>query len=178
MKVFRKAFLMVLAGFLFAASADAQKKTTPKKTTAKKTVTAVVPPLEVRAAREKVTIQFDNLNLFVAVLGPIAQAIEDFEVSFRTKRPTPKAAEQNEANKQKVIEAIRNWQSVLSGLETEFRTKPDLKKYLPSIEGVTELAAQAEDSAIAGKFVLAKEPLRVAAQRLSDTLAVMPKTPV
>jgi hypothetical protein len=67
--------------------------------------------------------------------------------------------------------------ATLAALETEFRNKPDLKKYLPHIEGITDLGATSEDSAIAGKFVLAKEPLRTAAQRLSDTVAVMPRSP-
>jgi len=45
---------------------------------------------------------------------------------------------------------------------------------LPTIQGITDLCSQSEDSAIAGKFVAAKEPLRAISKKLSDTLALMP----
>ena len=59
-------------------------------------------------------------------------------------------------------------------LETEFRTKPDLKKYLPSLQGISDLAGQSVDSATAGKFVASVTPLRSVQQKLNDTLALMP----
>jgi hypothetical protein len=65
----------------------------------------------------------------------------------------------------------------LTDLESDFRTKPALQKYLASIQGITDLAGQAEDAAIAGKFVSAKDPLRDVAQKLTDTLKVMPASP-
>jgi hypothetical protein len=70
---------------------------------------------------------------------------------------------------------IQNLKAGLATLESEFRTKAELRRYLTTIDGVSALAARAEDSAIAGKFVLSKEPLRTAAQKLLDTLNVMPK---
>ena len=164
---------LVLA--LLAGAADAQKRTTRKSTTKKPTPQTVVPPLEVRAAREKVTTQRDNVNRFVDVLGPIAQGIETLDESSKTKHLPQATVDRNEANKRKVVVAIRNLKAGLSDLETEFRTKTELQKYLPSIKGITDLAAQAEDSAIAGKFVASKEPLRGAAQKLADTLAVLPQ---
>jgi hypothetical protein len=161
---------------LFAGSGHAQRKTS-RKPAPKKPVpsTTIVPPLDVRAAREKVEIQADNLRLFVDVLGPIAQGIEDTDEAAKAKPLSQKAAEKNESNKQKVIEAIRNLRSGLAVLETEFRTKPVLQKYLPSINGITDLSAESEDSAIAGKFVAAKDPLRDIAKKLADTLAVLPR---
>ncbi|HYJ91558.1 MAG TPA: hypothetical protein VEV84_09635, partial [Pyrinomonadaceae bacterium] len=59
-------------------------------------------------------------------------------------------------------------------LETDFRTKPDLKQYLPSIQGISDLAGQSLDSAIAGKFVASVSPLRSVQQKLNDTLALIP----
>ena len=170
------AFAAGLLSVTLAGSGYAQKKTT-KKTTAKKPAASqtIVPPLDIRAAREKVTIQADNVNQFVDVLGPIAQGIEDLEASAKTRPLPPKTAEKNNANKQKVIEAIRNLRAGLLVLETEFRTKPLLQKYLPSIDGITDLSAESEDSAIAGKFVASKEPLRDVAKKLADTLAVLPR---
>lgn len=162
--------LVVLAG-----SAAAQKKPA-KRTPVKNTpVKAVIPPLDVRAAREKVDAQLSNVNRFVDVLGPIAQGIETLDESA-TQKPLAKAtADKNEANKIKVVEAIRNLKAGLATLESEFRTKPVLQKYLVNIQGITDLASQSEDSAIAGKFVASKDPLRSVAQKLTDTLAVLPR---
>ena len=172
MKYLRFATLFLLALALFAAAADAQKTT--KRYPVKK---PVLPPLDVRVAREKVDTQLSNVNKFIDVLGPIAQSIETLDASAAAKTLPKSAIDKNEETKRKVIEAIRNLKVGLSDLETEFRTKPLLQKYLLSIKGITDLAAKSEDSAIAGKFVASKEPLRAVAQKLTDTLAVMPISP-
>jgi hypothetical protein len=161
---------------LFAGAAEAQKKpgTTAKRPPVTKTI---VPPLDVRAAREKVGNQLANINQFVDILGPVAVGIEtlDQQSQSKSKRPTRAALDQNNANKQKVIQAIRNLKAGLSDLESDFRTKPLLQRYLTTIQGITDLAAKAEDSALAGRFVAAKEPLRGVASKLTDTLAILPK---
>lgn len=176
-KLMKRLKIVTLALFLLvfvASTADAQKKTT-RKTSTKRTTTKVVPPLAVRTAREKVDTQLVNVNLFVDAFGPIAQGIEDLDNSAKTK-PLPKAtADKNAANKQNVIAAIRNLRTALSTLESEFRVKTELKRYLTPIQGITDLAVQSEDSAIAGKFVAAKEPLREVSKKLTDTLAAMPR---
>ena len=177
MKQVRSVFAACAMVFtMFAVSAMAQKKPAkkplPKKPPVAKTV---VPPLDVRVAREKVENQLANINRFVDILGPIAQSIEDIDRESRSKRLSQTTINTNEANKKKVIEAIRNMKAGLLALESEFRTKPALKKYLTSIEGITDLASESEDSAIAGGFVGAKDPLRSVALKLTDTLAVMPK---
>lgn len=166
---------LLIAMTILAGAANAQKKTPKKPVPKKPPVTkTVVPPLEVRVAREKVDTQLANVNRFVDVLGPIAQAIETLDASNAVKKLPPETVAKNEANKAKVVEAIRNLKAGLATLESEFRTKASLAKYLPSIEGITDLAAASEDSAIAGKFVAAKEPLRDVAKKLTDTLAAMP----
>jgi hypothetical protein len=43
------------------------------------------------------------------------------------------------------------------------------------IQGISDLSGQSETSAIAGKFVAANTPLRTVQQKLTDTLAAMPK---
>lgn len=165
---------MIVAMFSISAFAQKKpvKKPVPKKPPVAKTV---VPPLDVRVAREKVDNQLANITRFIDVLGPIAQGIEDIDRESRSKRLPQSTINTNEANKKKVIEAIRNMKAGLTTLESEFRTKPDLKKYLTSIEGITDLASESEDSALAGGFVSAKDPLRSVALKLTDTLAVMPK---
>lgn len=164
-------FLLVLV----TGTADAQKKTTRKTTTKKTTATKVVPPLAVRTAREKVDTQLVNVNLFIDAFGPIAQTIESLDQTAKTKPVAKATLDQNEANKQKVIAAIRNLKTALSTLESEFRVKTELKKYLLNIQGIADLASQSEDSAIAGKFVAAKDPLREVSKKLTDTLAAMPR---
>lgn len=178
MVLFRPAILTIVAFLVFGGSAAAQKKT-PKKPTKNKPIVSktTVPPLAVRVGREKVEIQLGNVNKFIDLLGPIAQAIESLDETAKTRSLPKTTADKNEANKQKVIAAIRNLRAGLSDLESEFRTTPDLQKYLPNIKGITDLAANSEDLAIAGKFIDSKGPLRQVAQLLNDTLAAMPLSP-
>ena len=158
-----------------AVAASAQRKTT-KKPVPKKPPVAVklVAPLDVRAAREKTTIQLENVNLWIDKLGPIAEALELLDNAYATKPPRQATLATHETRKKKFVEVLRNLRGDLGLLESEFRTKPALKKYLPSVEGVMDLAAQAEDMAIAGEFVASKQPLRDASKKLTDTLAAMP----
>lgn len=164
--------MMIAAALTLTVSAQ---KRPVRKPAPKKPAPTVIPPLDVRAAREKVSVQLSNVDQFVDKLGPIAQGIEDTDAGARSRRLPPAAVDKNEANKRNVVQAIRNLRAGLATLESEFRTKETLRKYLPQIQGITDLAAQAEDSALAGKFVAAKEPLRSVAQKLTDTLGVMPK---
>ena len=168
----RTGFLALLALAVCAGVADAQKKTVKKTTPVK---TTVVPPLDVRAAREKVQIQRDNTNFWIDKLGPVASALELLDQTYTTKKPSAATLATHETRKKKFVQTLRNLRDDLAALESEFRTKPALQKYLPGIQGVTDLAAQAEDSAIAGKFVASKEPLREVSAKLTDTLSVLPR---
>ena len=179
MKTIRFLIIPILAIGACTVSAEAQRKRTPvRRPTAatKKTVTPVKPALTSEAilAKQKVSNQLYNINLFVDKLGPIAQAIESVDADAKTKKLKKETIDVNNANKQKVVLAIRTFKAGLAELETDFRTKPDLKKYLTSIQGISDLGAQSEDSAIAGRFVAAKTPLRGISKKLSDTLALMP----
>lgn len=165
--------LAVLALAIFAGVADAQKKKPVRKTTAK--TTKLVPPLDVRAAREKVDIQLSNVNDFVNTLGNVAQGLEIADADSKAGRLKPATAAKIQAKKMEVVEAIRNIRTALVNLESEFRTKPALQKYLPNVQGITDLAAGSEDAALAGRFVAAKEPLRGVSAKLTDTLGIMPR---
>ena len=155
---------------LFAGTADAQKRTY-KKNTATKTI----PSLDVRTAREKTVIQRDNVNFWIDKLGPIADALELLDASYAKKKPNASALATHEDRKKKFVAVLRNLRDDLSSLESEFRTKPALQKYLVNLKGITDLAAQAEDLAIAGKFVASKQPLRDASKKLADTVAILPQ---
>lgn len=177
MKITRILSLILIGLTALAISAEAQKTTTTKparRTTPVSNKTSMLPPLEVRAARVKVSNQLYNLSAFLERLGPISQNIEALDKDARTKKIKKESIDQNEAAKQKVITAIRGLRDGLVSLESEFRTKPDLRKYLPTIQGISDLAGQSIDSAVAGKFVAANAPLRSVQQKLSDTLTAMP----
>ncbi len=174
MKITRYLFLAVSAMALLTIGAYAQGTKKPVKRSTTTTKTSTLPPLDVRAARVKVSNQLANVTLFTERLGSIAQAIEALDVELKTKRLNKEAVDKNNADKQKVIAAIRNLREGMVKLESEFRVKAVLKKYLPTIQGISDLAGQAETSAIAGRFVAANTPLRTVQQKLNDTLAAMP----
>lgn len=172
LKLIVPALLMLV---LFAGVADAQNKTTKKSTAKKSTTKTVVPPLEVRTAREKAVIQRDNVNFWIDKLGPIAEALELLDNAYAKKKPSQTTLATHEDRKKKFVATLRNLRDDLALLESDFRTKPALQKYRINLEGVSDLAAGAEDMAIAGKFVASKQPLRDAAKKLTDTLATMPR---
>jgi len=159
---------------LFVISAPAQKKS---RSASKKPVPQkpLLPPLEVRAAREKVDIQLSNVREFERKLGTFAQDLEVADADAKAGRLRPSTAAAIATNKSNVVLAIRNIRDGLLPLESEFRTKTALQKYLPSLEGITGLASEAEDLALAGRFVASKDPLRQVVQKLTDALAILPR---
>ena len=174
MKTIRILLLGLASMAVFAVAIDGQtKKPVKAKSTANRPAT--LPPLDVREARVKVDNQLANIKQFVTKLGPVAQAIEEMDADSKTKKINQTALDTNAANKKAVLTAIRNLREGMVKLESDFRVKPNLKKYLPLIQGISELAGQAETSAIAGQFVSANGPLRTVQQKLTDTLAAMPK---
>lgn len=133
-----------------------------------------MPPLDVRAARVKVSNQLFNVDAFVKNLIPIAQNIEAMDREIMTKKVKKELIDTNQANKKKVLTAISTMRGALTTLESEFKAKPALSRYLINIQGITTLATQAEDAAIAGKFVSSIDPLRQVSTKLNNTLAAMP----
>src|SRR5688572_20762747 len=174
MKIIRYLLLAVAVMCVFSSAVSAQRRkpANPRATTTPRTST--LPPLDVRAARVKVETQLYNVSRFVKSFGPIAQAIEAVDAEAKTKKLRKESLDKNAADKQTVITAIRNLREGMVKLESEFRVKPVLKKYLLTIQGISDLAGQAETSAIAGKLVAANAPLRSVQQKLNDTLAAMP----
>lgn len=173
-------FTVLMLGICAVSVADAQKRTRTKRnsttaTTSKpRNTVPTLPPLDVRAARVKVSNQLANVSAFVSKLGPIAQNIEALDADARARKAKQSSIDANEAAKKRVVAAIQGLRAGLMNLETEFRTKPDLKKYLSSIQGISDLAAQSENSAMAGRFAAANAPLQTVQQKLNDTLARMP----
>lgn len=168
MKTAQLFVLTIAALALFAVSADAQRRRP-----APKPAPTPVAPLDVRAAIEKTTVQRDNVNFWIAKLGPVGEALELLDGAYAKKKPSAKTLVTHEARRQKFVETLKNLREDLNLLESDFRTKMQLKKYLISIQGVTDLASQAEDLAIEGKFVASKQPLRDISKKLTDTLATL-----
>jgi hypothetical protein len=109
-----------------------------------------MPPLDVRAARVKVSNQLFNVDAFVKNLIPIAQNIEAMDREIMTRKVKQSSIDTNQSNKKKVLTAISTLRGALATLESEFKAKPALSRYLVNIQGITNLATQADDSAIAG----------------------------
>ena len=177
MRDFRVAAIGLTLVLILTGSLSAQKKTQKRPALKKPPATTpakIIPPLDVRAGREKVDAQLSNVNDFVTKLGTIAQGLEIADADVKAGKLKPATSAKIEAKKKEIVEAIRNITVGLRNLESEFRTKPALQKYLVQIQGITDLATQSEDSAIAGKFVAAKEPLRNVSQKLTDTMTAMP----
>ncbi|MBS1796620.1 MAG: hypothetical protein JSS81_22495 [Acidobacteria bacterium] len=165
---------MVLAMVLtLTVSAEAQKKKpVTKKTTT--TTAAATNTLEVKQAAEKVSIQIKNVTKFIYVLGGIAQGIEATDKEAKTGKLTKAIIDKNNNYKQTVVSGIRNLKAGLAELETLFRSKPSLKTYVLSIEGITELCNQSEDLAIGGQFSESGRPLLTVVEKLADTLTALP----
>ncbi len=170
-------FAVAILGAVGTVEAQRTRRNTPRKPAVKPTPKPTPIPMEVRQARETVANQRANVNLFVDKVAPIAVSIETLDREAKAKRLRKEVVDGNEANKKKLLESFRNMRVGLVNLENEFRSKPSLRKYLPQLEGIAALSTQAEDSALAGRFVDARTPLVTVSTKLSDTLASMPASP-
>jgi len=162
---------ILLLFFVFAASAQKSRRSVPRPAP-RPTPTPISPVVAV--AKLQVSNQLYNVNIFVDKMGPIAVAIENADKEATAGRLKKEALETNKTNKEKLVAAIRGLRDGLVALETDFRTRPQLTRYLSTIQGISTLSAQSEDRAIAGQFVASKDPLRQIALKLNDTLAVLP----
>lgn len=174
MRLIRFTAFLALAISFSAISADAQKKRPTPKATPKPTAVRTTSNAVVSSTKLEVSNQLHNVNVFVNRMGPIAITMENMERDASARRLDAKQKAKYDENKMNVVNAIRDLGQGLMKLESDFRTKPQLSSYLSKIQGISTLSAQAEDSAIAGRYVASKEPLRQVAMKLNDTLAALP----
>lgn len=171
----RFAFLLAFILLGSAVAADAQTRRTTRKPAPPKVVTSSTLPANAAAERkagaEKAAVQIKNVSRFIFLLGGVAKGIEDIDKDPRANRA---AKDANETNKRELVQAIRNLEAGLQALEIEFRTKETLKKHVPIIGGITELARTSGDLAAAGRLTEAGRPLLDVVEKLSDTLVAMP----
>src|SRR5258707_1112239 len=120
MRHIRLVITVLLAFALFSVVAEAQKKPV-KKAPAKKTPapTTIVPPLDVRAAREKVEVQLSNVNVFIDKLGLTSQNLETADADAKAGRLSAATAKKIDGYKTSFVESIRNIKAGLSTLESE-----------------------------------------------------------
>ena len=168
---FLTVFSLLFVCFVFSASAQKSRRPAPRPTPTP--AKAYINPV-ISVAKMQVENQLFNVNLFVEKMGPIAVTFENADKDAAAGKLKKETADKIEAGKKKTLAAIRGLREPLVALETDFRTKAPLTPYLSNIQGIGSLYARTEDSAIAGQWVAAKEPLRQIAQKLNDTLAVLP----
>ncbi len=174
-KKFPALFALVVCLAFLSSSVNAQKrKPTVKRSTTRTTQSTASASLEIKSGAEKVSNQIKNVTKFIYVLGGVARIIEDLDKDIAAGKTSRGAIDQNNQNKQKVIQTIRNLRAGLAALEVEFRTKPALKNYLFQIQGITDISGNAEDQAASGQFVEAGKTLVLAVEKLADTLAALP----
>lgn len=173
MKTRKTLLILTFLLSIFVVTTAAQKpKPTTKKPAAQPATT--VSAVELREGADKVSIQIKNVTKFLYSLGGIALRIEDMDKEARAKTVDKGLLDVNTANKAKVMQAIRNLRAGIATLEVEFRTKASLKKFLPQVDGITQMSAECEDLAAAGRFSESGRPLLALVEKLSDVLALMP----
>ncbi len=167
----------VFATFIlsFSFSADAQRKTTRRTTTKPKVLTeSTVGKTDLKDGAEKVSVQIKNTTKFLYLLGSVANGIETIDKDARTGKVSRDIQDKNTQFKRDVLQSIRNLRAGMIALEVDFRTKPQLQKYLPNIQGISDMSGRAEDLATGGEFVESGKMLLLVVEKLSDTLAALP----
>lgn len=167
------AFCLCLLCFTFSVNAQ-RRKTATKKAKAVSVPTASASNSEVKAGAEKVSVQIKNLSKFIYNLGDVARVTEDLDREIAAGKASRNAPNLNAKNKQAIVTTIRNLRAGFAALEIEFRTKPALKNYLFSIQGISDMTGRAEDQAAAGQLTESGKTLLIVIEKLADTLAAMP----
>ena len=171
MKIWVYLGVLVCLGGL-AASASAQKKRPaprPAPTPVKQFVTA-----DERAAKQTTSNQLANLSGYLQRFTPMVQPLSDLATADKAGKLSKKASTDYNNARKKLLLQLNDFGVGLTNLETDFKTKPALAKYLLKIQGISDLSATAEDSASSGRYDAVREALKGIVQRLSDTVAAMP----
>ena len=124
MKTIRITALFVLALSLFTVTIEAQRtrrptpKATPKPTPVRTTPTNAV----VSSAKQTVSNQLHNVNVFVDKMGPIAVTLEALDRDAAARRLTGQKLAEHEKNKKDVVSAFAAMRATLVSLESDFRS--------------------------------------------------------
>jgi len=145
----------------------AQRRASAAKATAEKSAA------EIKAGAAQVATQIKTLTHFVYLLGGIVKGIESVDQATVKHEASPTTIEQNERNKTKVRDSIRNVREGFDKLESNFRFNPALQRYYPYLAGVARTGEDAENQAAANRFDEAGRSLLKAIDQLTDALAAM-----
>jgi hypothetical protein len=132
------------------------------------------PKAEIATAAGAAAEQAKRLNRFVFILGGIADAIEKVDEERRQGKASSSAIEQNDRNKEAVMQSIRNLRTGIVSLEVDFRSKDSLRPHSSMISGITQMMGTAEDQVGEGKVKDAGRTLLAISEKLIDTLAMLP----
>jgi hypothetical protein len=167
--------ILCLLTLVFTAAAQKRKPVRKPTTTPTPSASTIAVAADIRSGAEKVSIQLKNVSRFIYILGGVANNIEAIDSDIRAKKITRKETiDQNVKNKQSVVQSIQNLRAGLAALEVEFRTKPALKIYNLQIQGITDLAASAENQATGGQLTQSGKTLLFIVEKLSDALVALP----
>lgn len=171
----KKAFVLALVCIMLSpavASSQRRRRPAPKRSAAVSKA-AEKSSAELQAGRDRVAAQIKVLSQFLYLLGGITKGIEAADLAARSRESSQAAVEQNERNKAKVKDSLRNVRDGLDKLEADFRLNPQLKNYYTYIAGVARTGEMAETQAAANRFDEAGRSLVKAVNQLADALAAI-----
>lgn len=154
-------------------SAQTRRRSPARRSASASKATTEKPAPEIKAGRERVAAQAKVLTHFLYLYGGVVKGIESVDLAARNNEASSTAIDQNERNKTKVKESIRNLRAGFDKLGSDFLANPALKNYYPSIAGVARTVEAAENQAAANRFDEAGKTLLRAADQLADTLAAI-----
>ena len=172
----KKAFVLALVCLILSpalAFAQRRRPQRPRRSAPAARVVDKPTPAEIQAARERVAAQIKVLSQFLYLLGGITKGIESADVASRNREASTFAIEQNERNKAKVKDSLRNVREGLDKLETDLRSNPKLRSYYPYVSGLARIGEMAESQAAANRFDEAGRSLIKAVNQLTDALAAI-----
>ena len=167
------AVIVCLLCLVLSAAAQTKKRKSVRRSnrsTAAATA-AAANTAEIKESAEKVATQLVTISRYLYLLGGITQNIQNTD---QASANTGRTSSTNTKNKQAVIASIGNIRAGLAALESEFQEKPFLQPYFSKIQGISDIAANAEDQANSGQFVNSGKTLLQVVEKLSDTLVAMP----
>jgi hypothetical protein len=186
--ILKRAFILALACVFWLslpATSQTRKRKAPnpsassrsasgrRASTASKAAAAANLAAKTQAARDRVAGQVKTLSQFLYLLGGITKGIEASDLAARNREASEASIGQNERNKTRVRESIRNVRDGLEKLESDFRSDPGLTAYYQYLAGVARMAETAESQAAANRFDEAGRSLLKVVNQLANALALM-----
>jgi uncharacterized phage infection (PIP) family protein YhgE len=174
----RKALILALACVILSPTVAPSQKRRPRPqrrgaATSKPSKAAESLSADLRAGRERIAAQIKILTQFLYLLGGITKGIESADQAARNREASSTAIQQNERNKSRVKESLRNVREGLDKLQADFRSNPRLKSFYPYVADVAAIGESAENQAAANRFDEAGRSLLKAVNQLTDALAAM-----